>query len=280
MYTLTKVNSGLEKACGRVYHPFSFTTENAMGKTTQTHGANSYGASVGLRRAYASWQSLKGRCFNSNDDAFNDYGGRGITVCTRWLRFENFLADMGEPPLHHSIDRINNDGNYEPGNCRWANSYTQMQNRRSCVKMTHNGKTQTVAEWARELEVQEGLLFRRLRLGWSHEQTLTTPLRDTAMATTPGKLGKAPSPDGVFVDKSAMLGRRIGRLTVIEFAGVASNRVTLWKCRCDCGNERTYRRSNLLPGAGKVNTVSCGCHKRDIQSARLTALHAHNRISK
>jgi len=77
------------------------------------------------------WRKMKGRCFNPTDDAYSDYGGRGITVCERWLTFENFYADMGERPgPDYSLDRINNDGNYEPENCRWATREQQMQNKR------------------------------------------------------------------------------------------------------------------------------------------------------
>jgi len=70
------------------------------------------------------------RCFDANSKAYCWYGGRGITVCKRWLKFENFYADMGDPPPGLSIDRINNDGNYEPGNCRWSTRAEQVRNRR------------------------------------------------------------------------------------------------------------------------------------------------------
>ena len=75
---------------------------------------------------------MRQRCKNKNDPHYPDYGGRGITVCERWESFENFLADMGERPSDDlSIDRINNDGNYEPGNCRWTDRFTQARNRRN-----------------------------------------------------------------------------------------------------------------------------------------------------
>lgn len=81
-------------------------------------------------RVYEVWRAMLQRCYNPNHRAYANYGARGITVCERWHTFVNFLVDMGEPPPGLSIDRINNDGNYEPGNCRWATCSEQMRNRR------------------------------------------------------------------------------------------------------------------------------------------------------
>lgn len=79
---------------------------------------------------YYSWSSMRRRCLNLEDSAYAAYGGRGITICERWDIFENFLVDMGERPRGTSIDRIDNDGDYEPGNCQWATSAQQNQNQR------------------------------------------------------------------------------------------------------------------------------------------------------
>lgn len=91
-----------------------------------------HGAASGTKvtRAYGVWQTMLQRCRNPRNHKWNDYGGRGISVCERWNEFANFLQDMGEPPIGLSIDRVDNDGNYEPGNCRWATSQQQAANRR------------------------------------------------------------------------------------------------------------------------------------------------------
>lgn len=115
------------------------------------------------------------RCRTQTHHAWNDYGGRGITVCDRWLVFKNFLADMGDPPAGLQLDRIDNDGNYEPGNCRWATRTVQAQNRQSTRLITFNGETKCMSEWARQLGVQPRLIAHRLKAGWTVEEALLRP---------------------------------------------------------------------------------------------------------
>jgi len=98
---------------------------------------------------WGTWSTMRGRCYNQKTIHYADYGGRGITVCDEWRHsFEQFYKDMGDRPTSkHSLDRINNDGNYEPGNCRWATGVQQHNNTRGNVFITHNGEVKTVAQW-------------------------------------------------------------------------------------------------------------------------------------
>lgn len=121
------------------------------------------------------------RCRDPNQTSFKNYGGRGIAVCTRWHDFKNFLEDMGErPSLDYSIDRIDNNGNYELSNCRWATRKEQRRNSRASKYLTFNGKTQSLAAWADELGLSYTRTRARLRLGWSVDRAFTAPnLRPT-----------------------------------------------------------------------------------------------------
>ncbi len=99
---------------------------------------------------YRTWAAMRTRCKNQNDARFPRYGGRGISVCDRWRKFENFIADMGPRPEGLTLDRINNDGNYEPGNCRWATMREQCQNRSNGITITVYGESLLLVEAARK----------------------------------------------------------------------------------------------------------------------------------
>lgn len=130
-------------------------------------------------REYRIWIKIKGRCMSKTNDRYKDYGGRGITVCHRWLdSFENFLKDMGYAPSNkHSIDRINNNGNYCKENCRWATPKEQLNNTRYNRVITHNDITLTVSEWASKLKMQRVTLMQRINAKWKMEDIINTPVK-------------------------------------------------------------------------------------------------------
>jgi hypothetical protein len=119
----------------------------------------------GMTPEYKTWRAMLTRCRNPRNPYFADYGGRGIVVCERWKEFGNFLADMGPRPLGASIDRIDNDGNYEPGNCRWATVREQQRNRRSNVWVEINGVRKIAEDWAIELGINARRFRERMRRG-------------------------------------------------------------------------------------------------------------------
>ena len=125
---------------------------------------------------YNCWANLLTRCRNVHNRQYNDYGGRGISVCERWHSFENFLADMGEKPEGFSIDRINNDGDYEPGNCRWASYRQQINNRRNTPMVMYQGETMAVSFLADKVGIRRKLLLDRIRRGLSIEDAIS-PIR-------------------------------------------------------------------------------------------------------
>lgn len=118
---------------------------------------------------------MKTRCLNPNSKDFAYYGARGIRVCERWASsFANFLADMGKAPTtQHQLDRIDNSGNYEPANCRWATRAENSRNRRSSLLLTHNGITKSATEWAMDIGLNRHGVAERIRKGWSVEDAVT-----------------------------------------------------------------------------------------------------------
>lgn len=127
---------------------------------------------------YLCWHSMKQRCNNTNHQAYPQYGGRGITVCERWEHsFKNFLEDMGHrPSVRHSIDRIDNDGNYEPGNCRWATVTQQGRNKHNNVMLSCCGETLCQSEWAERIGISPEGIAARIRRGWSVQDAVTIPV--------------------------------------------------------------------------------------------------------
>lgn len=112
---------------------------------------------------YECWSNMKTRCFNPNYRDFDLYGGRGITVCARWLSFDAFLADMGPRPPGLTLERIDNDKGYEPGNCVWASRRVQAENRRTNMRATVDGVAKMARDWIKELGVSPNAFYTRAR---------------------------------------------------------------------------------------------------------------------
>lgn len=164
--------SGASESCGCVTPGSS-----AAGLKRRTHGHTVGGK---LPPEYYSWQAMLARCNKPKSKDYPRYGARGIKVCERWLDFAAFLEDMGKQPSpKHTIERKDNDGNYEPTNCRWATEREQANNRRSNRRLTYDGKTKTMVEWARDAGIPYDTFFARLKAGWSVGKAITTPVRQS-----------------------------------------------------------------------------------------------------
>lgn len=155
------------KSCG-------CTRGQERGAQLRTHGESYKGATP----EYKIWCLIRERCNNANNPAFKYYGGRGITVCLRWQeRYDAFLEDMGRrPSAKHSIERKNNNGNYEPGNCVWATRLEQAANKRNNHYIEVNGETVHLSELARQHGLKQPTLRMRLKMGWTLERALSTPV--------------------------------------------------------------------------------------------------------
>lgn len=158
---------GITLSCGCLRNENS---KRLAASLNRTHG-------MSRTRIFHVWDSMLQRCGNPNHKSFPDYGGRGISVCERWKKFENFFSDMGDPGQGFSIDRIDHNGNYEPGNVRWATSKTQGRNKRSNTFITVNGETQPLAYWCEKYSINKVTAMDRIKRGWSPELAFETPAR-------------------------------------------------------------------------------------------------------
>ena len=130
-------------------------------------------------KEYRAWCNMRNRCYRISNKDFTRYGGIGIKVCDRWLSsFESFFSDMGECPDGHSIDRIDSALDYTPTNCRWANTHTQANNRKSVKQITYNNKTQSVSDWCVELGLNHRTVRARIyEYHWDCIRAITTPIK-------------------------------------------------------------------------------------------------------
>ena len=146
------------------------------GLANKTHGMTN-------TKVWRAWSSMQNRCFNERNKDYPRYGGRGISVAKRWLKFDNFYKDMGQPPENsrkYSIDRIDVNGDYSPKNCRWTTASQQANNKRNNDLITFNGETKTLMQWARHVGLSQDTLWVRIyRLRWSIDKALTKTTKRT-----------------------------------------------------------------------------------------------------
>jgi hypothetical protein len=159
---LGNLKSGTSKSCG------CLNDESRKGNTrNKKHG-------MSFSREYHTWRAMLDRCECTTHREYPMWGGRGIKICERWHDFNNFYADMGKRPPNTTLDRIDNNGNYEPTNCRWADAKTQANNKRSNTLITYEGRTQTLQQWADEVGIGATTIHNRIsNLGWSVEEAMT-----------------------------------------------------------------------------------------------------------
>ncbi len=147
------LKSGRTKSCGHL--------RKTVSAAKIKHGAS---RSSGRTSEYSTWKAMKARCYNVKNKRYANYGGRGITVCDKWLNsFTDFLRDVGyRPGKEYTLDRINNNGHYEPGNVRWATQTQQQRNRAVARQLTINGVTKPLAEWAEEYDIPPAIVRQRI----------------------------------------------------------------------------------------------------------------------
>jgi hypothetical protein len=158
------LSSGNSTSCGCS----TIKARPLVGKANKTHG-------MSYSSEYRIWHAMKGRCLNNKDRKYNRYGGRGIVICQRWLdSFENFYSDMGPRPSSlYSIDRINNDGNYELENCRWSIPKVQCNNRSNNIILQIGGLYLTAAQFSRIYgRSAAGIIYRKRKLGWNDRDAI------------------------------------------------------------------------------------------------------------
>lgn len=161
---------------------------------------------------YRVWINMRSRCRAKSGQSYRNYTKRGITVCERWNKYENFLEDMGRSPSpDHSIDRIDNNLGYFPENCRWATLEEQANNKRNTIFLSLNGVRKCVSDWARDLELSPGLIKGRLLSGWSDKDALTTPVRRAKLFEHKGEKRKISEWSTITGVSEAVLNYRVKR---------------------------------------------------------------------
>lgn len=171
--TGASLRRGNTKSCGCLHREI-------ISEYSKKHGMHS-------SKIYKRWGAMKSRCNNPNARYYRNYGLRGIKVCDRWqYSFENFYADMGDPPTpKHTLDRINNNGNYEPSNCRWATRGEQQSNMRRNVLISYKGRTMTASQWSRDLNITLATIYGRVKRGLNPAKILSKKRLPNSQKTIP-----------------------------------------------------------------------------------------------
>ncbi len=162
----TNLKQGKSLSCGCLSQEINSGPKPEISERLKTHGQSK-------TPIYKVWSAMIARCTSEASPSYHNYGGRGISVCERWLHFENFVADMGHRPSEkHSIERIDNNGNYEPTNCRWATKKEQCNNTRRNIVLVFNGEAKTLTQWSEVLGIRYDTIRGRLRRGATVERAL------------------------------------------------------------------------------------------------------------
>lgn len=165
------LRTGKTKSCGCLNVQKIRERSTKHGHTPKIGGTNTFSPT------YYSWTAMKARCKNPKNIGYTLYGGKGVSYDPDWEYFHNFLSDMGERPSGTTLDRIDTNGNYCKSNCRWATTKEQGRNTSRNRLLLHKGHTKTISTWSEELCLSRQVIERRLKLGWSIEKTLETPIR-------------------------------------------------------------------------------------------------------
>jgi hypothetical protein len=153
--------------CGKTVVVVSGNLRNGVSKSCGCWNLNSLSGrakhNLSKSGTYRTWKHMMARCYNKKDARYKYYGGRGVSICERWQDFVAFYEDMGDKPDGYSIERIDNNGNYEPSNCEWATIAEQNRNNRRTVKIEYDGQTRCMSEWARLLGVPKMTFSYRIK---------------------------------------------------------------------------------------------------------------------
>jgi hypothetical protein len=255
---LGNVTSGMTRSCGCLLDEARRMPKNVI------HG-------LANTPEYRTWQGMLRRCENPDESSYANYGGRGIRVCARWHTFENFYADMGVRPAGTSIDRINNDGNYEPGNCRWATPKQQCRNTRRTQRFEIDGKVYTAPELYEAAGISRQLFSLRLSWGWTPKAAAFTPKISPAEAGARGKVRSLAIRAATKRASNAGIATPLGRVVpqVRVALGCVERPLVDWCCALGLDERRT--RARLRRGLPPAVVLSPAPLKRGRKPRALAA---------